>query len=42
MKILFITDPGIVGGATRSLVDVVTSLKNIGYTPIVCTSTYSA
>ena len=42
MKILFITDPGIVGGATRSLVDVVNSLKNIGYTPIVCTSTYSA
>lgn len=38
MNVLFITDPGVVGGATRSLVDVVTSLAKQGIKPIVCTS----
>ena len=38
MKILFITDPGIVGGATRSLVDLTGALKAHGCQCVVCTS----
>ncbi len=38
MKILYIADPLIVGGATRSLVDVVTSIKARGMECVVCTS----
>ena len=39
MRVLFITDPGTVGGATRSLIDVVSSMSNRGIECIVCTST---
>ena len=38
MKILFTTDPGIVGGATRSLVDLTGALKARGCQCVVCTS----
>lgn len=38
MKVLYIADPGIVGGATRSLVELVTSLRSLGVECIVCTS----
>lgn len=38
MKVLYITDPGIVGGATRSLVDIVSAMKNKGVECVVCTS----
>lgn len=38
MNILYITDPGIVGGATRSLVDVVSAMKSRGVECLVCTS----
>lgn len=42
MRILFITDPGIIGGATRSLVEVVTALRDsFGIDCIVCTSSYN-
>lgn len=42
MKVLYITDPGIEGGATRSLVDVVSSMKKRGVECIVCTSSNNA
>lgn len=38
MKILYITDPVVVGGATQSLVDVVTAMKERGADVTVCTS----
>lgn len=41
MKILYITDPGIVGGATRSLVDVVSAMRDCGIKCVVCTSSYN-
>lgn len=42
MKVLFITDPGIVGGATRSLVELSTKLKSKNVQCIVCTSDESS
>lgn len=41
MKCLYITDPGIVGGATRSLVDVVSAMSDRGIECVVCTSSYN-
>lgn len=41
MKILYITDPGIIGGATRSLIDVVSAMSDRGIECIVCTSSYN-
>lgn len=41
MKVLYITDPGIVGGATRSLVDVVSAMSDRGIECVVCTSSYN-
>lgn len=41
MKVLYITDPGIVGGATRSLIDVASSMSDKGIECIVCTSSYN-
>lgn len=38
MKILYITDPVVVGGATQSLVDVATAMKERGADVTVCTS----
>ncbi len=38
INVLFITDPGIVGGATRALVELTTEIKKLGINPIVCTS----
>lgn len=37
MKVLFITDPSTVGGATRSLVDVTSKLKEKNIDCVVCT-----
>lgn len=37
MKVIFITDPSTVGGATRSLVDVTSKLKEKGIECVVCT-----
>lgn len=37
MTVLYIIDPGIVGGATISFLEVVKRMKSIGVTPIVCT-----
>lgn len=41
MKIMIISDPGTVGGATRSLVDVSTELKRSGDDILVCTSSFN-
>lgn len=41
MKILYISDPRTVGGATRSLVDIVISMKDKGVECIVCTSIWN-
>lgn len=41
MKIMIISDPGTVGGATRSLVDVSTELKRNGDDVLVCTSSHN-
>lgn len=38
LRILYITDPGVVGGATRSLIDVVSAMMNRNVECIVCTS----
>lgn len=38
MRVLYISDPGIVGGATRSLIDVVSEMKKKDIECIVCTS----
>ena len=38
LRVLFIADRGILGGATRSLVELVTELRRIGVDCIVCTS----
>lgn len=38
MRILYIADPGSVGGATQSLIDVVSTMKLNGYDVIVCNS----
>ncbi len=38
MKVLYITDPGSVGGATKALIEVVGQMKTRGIEPIVCTS----
>jgi glycosyltransferase involved in cell wall biosynthesis len=40
-NILFVSDPGTVGGAARSLEEVVIEEKKLGYNPIVCTSVYN-
>lgn len=41
MKVLYISDPVTVGGATRSLFDVVTGMQERGVDVIVCTSLYN-
>ena len=41
MRVLYITDPGVVGGATRALIEMTYELKKIGVEPVVCTSSYS-
>lgn len=38
MRVLFISDPGSVGGATQSLIDVVSTMKLRGHDIIVCNS----
>ena len=38
---LYITDPGVVGGATRALIEMTYELKKLGVEPVVCTSSYS-
>lgn len=40
-NVLFISDPGTVGGAARALEEVVTEVRKLGYNPIVCTSVYN-
>lgn len=41
MNILYIVDPGVVGGATHSFIELVNNVKKNGHTPIVCTSKWS-
>ena len=41
MRVLYITDPGVVGGATRALIEMTYELKKLGVEPVVCTSSYS-
>ncbi len=41
MKVLYITDPGIVGGATRSLVEMLSEMDTKNVECAVCTSSYS-
>ncbi|MBR4271443.1 MAG: glycosyltransferase family 4 protein [Bacteroidales bacterium] len=41
MKVLYIVDPGIVGGATLAFLEIVTQMKLKGVSPLVCTSTYN-
>ncbi len=38
MKILFISDPGTIGGAAKALLELTITLKKMGIEPIVCTS----
>lgn len=37
MTVLYIIDPGTVGGATHSFMEVISLMKKLGVTPIVCT-----
>lgn len=37
MTVLYIIDPGTVGGATHSFLEVISQMKKLGVTPIVCT-----
>lgn len=37
MKVLYIIDPGTVGGATHSFLEMISKMKKLGVTPVVCT-----